>query len=105
VVGDFFKALSITLSVAVLISMFLALYVIPFSRAVVPQVIGGGPEHTDRRGAIDRWYASSLPVFLKRPALALLVALMLAAGAVAAFLPTGTGFLPVADEGGFVVDY
>jgi multidrug efflux pump subunit AcrB len=106
VVGDFFKALSITLSVAVLISMFLALFLIPLlARASYRKSTGGTPEHTDRRGAIDRWYAGSLPVFLKRPALALLVAVLLAAGAVAAFIPTGTGFLPVADEGGFVVDY
>jgi CzcA family heavy metal efflux pump len=106
VVGDFFKALSITLSVAVLISMFLALYLIPLlARASYRKSSGEVPEHTDRRGAIDRWYASSLPVFLKRPVLALMVALVLAVGAVAAFIPTGTGFLPVADEGGFVVDY
>jgi multidrug efflux pump subunit AcrB len=106
VVGDFFKALSITLSVAVLISMFLALFVIPLlARASYRAKKDNAPHHEDRRGAIDRWYTSSLPVFLKRPILALIVAILLAGGAVLAFLPMGTGFLPVADEGGFVVDY
>jgi hydrophobe/amphiphile efflux-1 (HAE1) family protein len=106
VVGDFFKALSITLSVAVLISMFLALFLIPLlARASYRAKKDNAPHHEDRRGRLDRWYASSLPAFLKRPVLALIVAVLLAGGAVLAYLPTGTGFLPVADEGGFVVDY
>jgi multidrug efflux pump subunit AcrB len=106
VVGDFFKALSITLSVAVLISMVLALFVTPLlaSAAYRPRAAGDlKPE--DRRGRLDRMYASSLPAFLGRPVLALIAVLLLAGTAVAAFVPLGTGFLPVADEGGFVIDY
>ena len=50
VVGDFFKALSITLSVAVLISMVLALFLIPLlARASHPP---RGRPHADRRGWI-----------------------------------------------------
>ncbi len=107
VVGDFFKALSITLSVAVLISMLLALFVIP----LLARTAYRGPRHADadaepaRRSVLDRWYAASLPVFLKRPILAALVALILAAAAVTGYLPVGSGFLPAADEGGFVIDY
>src|SRR6187455_598180 len=52
VVGDFFKALSITLSVAVLISMFLALFLIPLLARASYRV----KPSEDRRGAIDRWY-------------------------------------------------
>ena len=111
VVGDFFKALSITLSVAVLISMVLALFVTPLLasaayRSRAARAGGSGAGHVlDRRGRLDRIYASSLPAFLTRPVLALVVVLLLAGTAVAAFVPLGTGFLPVADEGGFVVDY
>src|SRR6185503_15144779 len=105
-VGDFFKALSITLTIAVLLSLLFALYLIPLlARATYRAKTGDEPHHEDRRGALDRMYASSLPVFLRRPALAVIVALLLAGGAVASYFPVGTGFLPAADEGGFVIDY
>ena len=106
VVGDFFKALSITLSVAVLISMVLALFLIPLlAPASYKPRPGGEAHHEDRPGWLDRFYVSTVPVFLKRPILALVIALLLAGAAVAAYLPIGSGFLPAADEGGFVIDY
>ncbi|MEO7192585.1 MAG: efflux RND transporter permease subunit [Vicinamibacterales bacterium] len=106
VVGDFFKALSITLSAAVLISLALALYLIPLlARAAYRRQAEGQLPHADRRGALDRLYAATLPAFLKRPAIAFLVALGLAGATVATFWPVGSGFLPTADEGGFVIDY
>src|SRR4029453_15079689 len=61
VVGDFFKALSITLSVAVLISLVLALTLIPLLSAFAhrsPKVAKAEGEH---HGAIDRFYVSTLP--------------------------------------------
>lgn len=106
VVGDFFKALSITLTVAVLISLVLSLTLIPLlARASYRARPDGEPHHEDRRGFIDRWYVATLPAFLKRPLAAILLALVLAGAGVAAYWPIGTGFLPAADEGGFVVDY
>src|ERR1051325_9281145 len=42
---------------------------------------------------------------IERPLVAVLVALALAAATVVLFVSSGTGFLPPADEGGFVVDY
>jgi CzcA family heavy metal efflux pump len=113
VVGDFFKALSITLSVAVLISLVLALMLIPLlaqaahrrSTSSRRSERGDGGAHAERAGILERWYAATLPSFLKRPLVAVFIALVLAGAAVAAYLPMGTGFLPAADEGGFVVDY
>jgi CzcA family heavy metal efflux pump len=105
VVGDFFKALSITLSAAVLISLVLALYLIPLLAATAYRRRSNAGAHEDRRGALDRWYVSTLPVLLEKPLLALLIALVLATAAVVAYLPVGTGFLPATDEGGFVIDY
>ena len=105
-VGDFFKALSITLTVAVLISMVLSLTLIPLlARALYRSRPEDQPHHVDRVGALDRIYVATLPALLRRRALVLPIALLLAGGAVAAYYGVGTGFLPHADEGGFVVDY
>jgi len=106
VVGDFFKALSITLSVAVLISLALALTLIPLLARMMYRVHPPDkPHHEDRAGVIDRVYVSTLPTLLRQRGLVLIVALLLAGGAVVAYLGVGTGFLPHADEGGFVIDY
>jgi CzcA family heavy metal efflux pump len=105
VVGDFFKALSITLSAAVLISLVFALYLIPVLARGAYRTASDAGKHEDQRGALDRWYAATLPTLLHRPIVALLIALVLAGAAVLAYLPVGTGFLPATDEGGFVIDY
>ena len=112
VVGQFFKALSLTLSVAVLISMVLALFLIPLlarfthdEPASAPQPGTPGPASTPRPGAIERAYLRTLPIFLGRPVVVVLALLVLAGAGVATYYQVGTGFLPAADEGGFVIDY
>ncbi len=102
VVGDFFKALSITLSVAVLISLVLSLTLIPLlSRAA--------HRHATRPEAplsgIGRIYGRTLPMTLRRPVVVFAAALVLAGVVAVTYLNVGTGFFPAADEGGFVIDY
>jgi multidrug efflux pump subunit AcrB len=105
VVGDFFKALSITLSIAVLISLALALTLIPLlSRAVHRVMPSEGDEHV-HLGALDRFYERTLPPLLRRPGLVLVVVLALVSLAAVTYTHVGTGFFPAADEGGFVIDY
>ncbi len=128
VVGDFFKALSITLSVAVLISLWLALAVIPIlasaafrrraaqghrsgERAEAAAATGSAGEahpaapESDRPGLIERWYVGTLPWLMARPVLVVLAVVVLGAAAWLTLERTGTGFFPAADEGGFVLDY
>jgi CzcA family heavy metal efflux pump len=105
VVGDFFKALSITLSAAVLISLVLALYLIPLLAGAAYRARTDERAHDDRRGFVDRWYVKTLPSLLNRPSLAFVLGILLAVAAVLAYLPVGSGFLPATDEGGFVIDY
>jgi CzcA family heavy metal efflux pump len=106
VVGDFFKALSITLSVAVLISLVLAFTLIPLlAKSMYRAHPEDRPHHVDRVGAMDRFYVATLPTLLRQRSLVLLIALLLAGAAVGAYFAVGTGFLPHADEGGFVIDY
>jgi multidrug efflux pump subunit AcrB len=117
VVGQFFHALSVTLAIAVGVSLVLALTLIPllseeWLAPAAGAVAGSTPSPT---GLLDRMaragdaladrYERSLAVALGRPralaagALALIVAGYLAQRAV------GTGFLPEMDEGAFVLDY
>jgi multidrug efflux pump subunit AcrB len=128
VVGQFFKALSLTLSVAVLISLVLALFLIPLlARFTIKKEAGpskqeagpSGPADTPDRspdlkvrppaehrdGWIARAYLRTLPAFLHRPILVLLAVVLLAGAGVFTYFQVGTGFLPAADEGGFVIDY
>jgi CzcA family heavy metal efflux pump len=105
VVGDFFRALSITLSVAVLISMVLALYVIPLLARVSYHSGAAHRAEGEKPMAVDRWYIATVPSLLRRPWLAGVIAVVLVVAAVATYFPVGSGFLPAADEGGFVIDY
>ncbi len=101
VVGQFFRALSLTLSAAVLASLVLALTLIPLLArwGVRP---AGKVEHD---GRLDVRYARTLRPLLGRPLLALAMSLLLAVLGAAMYRFVGTGFLPHADEGGFVIDY
>lgn len=104
VAGQFFRALSLSLSVAVIVSLGLSISVVPLLArwAVRRQHAPAGDNH---EGWLHRWYARSLNTMVTRPLLAGAVALLLAAATVVLFYAVGTGFLPPADEGGFVVDY
>jgi CzcA family heavy metal efflux pump len=101
VVGQFFRALSLTLSAAVLASLVLALTLIPI-------LARWGIQH-DRPaqpgGRLDALYARTLKPILQRPLLALVMALVLAVAGALLYVSVGSGFLPRADEGGFVIDY
>lgn len=105
VVGQFFAALSLTLTVAVLVSLVLAFTVIPLlCAAYLPhEARGGHVEHA--AGRVERAYDAALDrVMHHRGALAAVV-LLLSVGGVVAYRATGTGFLPEMDEGAFVLDY
>jgi len=115
VVGQFFIALSVTLTIAVLVSLVLALTVIPLlseqflSAHDVERADGANRSVFARMAAqLDRfgaWYAGSLARTLPRPrAVAAAAAALVVAGVVAQRF-VGTAFLPEMDEGAFVLDY
>jgi CzcA family heavy metal efflux pump len=121
VVGQFFAALSITLTIAVMVSLLLALSIIPLmadqflteedaeldqSATTTARKRGGALQRiSDALDALSLRYQRSLERVLHHPRR------MLAAGGlliVAGFLAqrfVGTGFLPEMDEGAFVLDY
>jgi multidrug efflux pump subunit AcrB len=111
VVGQFFRALSLTLSVSVLISLGLALTLIPL---LSRRVFGGGgartarttPHSGPRWGArLEAFYGRALAASLRRPRWALVAAALLAVIAFLLGWKIPSGFLPQMDEGGFVIDY
>ncbi|MEO6223888.1 MAG: efflux RND transporter permease subunit, partial [Vicinamibacterales bacterium] len=110
VVGQFFRALSLTLSVAVLVSLVLSLTLIPllaralYRRRGAPAQVAADPA-AEHHGRLERAYVATLPAWLRRPAIAAIALVVLGAAAVVTFRAVGTGFLPAADEGGFVIDY
>ncbi len=103
VVGQFFRALSLTLSAAVLASLILSLTVIPHLARW--GIIRDRPAAPHQRNRIDALYARTLRPFVGRPLLALFAVILLAAAGAALYFVVGTGFLPRADEGGFIIDY
>jgi CzcA family heavy metal efflux pump len=111
VIGQFFRALSITLASAVLISLVQALTLIPllarWAATNRDKHAGGDGKaaHEHKTGALERFYSRTLDATMHRPALGIVIALVLAIAGGLLFMRIGTGFLPAADEGGFVVDY
>ncbi len=116
VAGQFFTALSITLTVSVLVSLVLAVTIIPLLSEQF--LTTGDAEHLpdvapsgvlQRIGAgLDRLagsYERGLGEALQHVRLVALVAVVLVGAGVAAYRLVGTGFLPEMDEGSFIVDY
>ena len=127
VVGQFFAALSITLTIAVLISLVLAVTIIPllaeaFLQADPEELAADarrGTIHEGGRGkvtgalaaigrAIDTLsekYQRSLDRALHHTRLMIVGAVLLLVGGFFAYRAVPTGFLPEIDEGAFVLDY
>ncbi|HKW41532.1 MAG TPA: efflux RND transporter permease subunit [Gemmatimonadales bacterium] len=116
VVGQFFHALSITLTIAVLVSLVLACSIIPLlsehyltARDAEHAAPAGTPTALDRLGrAIDALavrYSRALGAVLVHPRRVIAVAIGLAVAGFGAYRVAETGFLPEMDEGAFVLDY
>jgi len=105
VTGAFFKALSLTMASALVISFFVAWLAVPlmagwFLRAKESRTV-------ERRLStrIHSHYGRLMQRLLQRPTLVLLgIGPVLLAGFVG-FKRVGSGFMPATDEGGFILDY
>jgi CzcA family heavy metal efflux pump len=102
-VGRFFVALAATLSAAVLLSLAVALTVVPLAAAAWMR--RSSAPSAERVPWYVRGYTRGLGPMLRRPWIGVaLGALLLVIGGVSA-RALGTGFLPEMDEGAFVLDY
>ena len=112
VVGQFFAALATTLTVAVLVSLVLALTIIPllaeqFVTAHEVESTTAGPLHRAQQAldALGERYERALAAVLHHPRRIGVAALLFVIVGVVFMRLVGTGFLPEMDEGAFVLDY
>jgi CzcA family heavy metal efflux pump len=122
--GQFFAALSLTLTIAVLVSLVIALTIIPLLSAQYVTATNAGVEDSDqslgpsvgkRHGVMDRLahaidalstlYERSLARVLNHARWVIVTAITLVVAGFLANHFVGTGFLPDMDEGAFVLDY
>ena len=101
VAGQFFVALSLSLAAAVVLSL-------PIALALLPALAANFLRPTKRAsagGKLAETYATLLGRALAHPGRVALVALVLIGGGGFLFTRVPTDFLPEADEGGYVIDY
>jgi CzcA family heavy metal efflux pump len=106
VTGAFFQALSLTMAIALGWSFLIAWLVVPLLAALLLRQRDADQHEGGRVGAwIQRAYAGLMRRLLPRPALVLLAVVPCAWWGWSSFQRVGTGFMPVMDEGGFILDY
>jgi CzcA family heavy metal efflux pump len=113
VVGQFFKALSITLTIAVLVSLVLAVTIIPLlADAFLDGEVAGTPARpgvltriATATDALSNRYRRSLDRALHHTRLMIVGAVLMIAAGFLVYKLVPTGFLPEIDEGAFVLDY
>jgi CzcA family heavy metal efflux pump len=106
VTGAFFKALSLTMAAALVISFLITWLAVPL---LADHFLGtkDAEPHPDNR--MMRWlhdgYSRLLPRLIARPVLLLVGLVPLLGLGLLAYLNVGSGFMPAMDEGGFILDY
>jgi CzcA family heavy metal efflux pump len=106
VTGAFFKALSLTMASALIISYLLTWIAVPLlaERFLDKRHSAEHPQGRFTKGMMER-YQNVLQRWLKRPVLVLLLIVPLLVLGGVAYTQVGTGFMPKMDEGGFILDY
>ncbi len=104
VTGAFFKALSLTMASILAISLLLSWLVIPL---LSEHLLGTKQEEQEasRISRFGRGYEWLLTRLLRQPWLVLPFLLAVIGAGALAYPQVGSGFMPVMDEGGFVLDY
>jgi CzcA family heavy metal efflux pump len=111
VVGDFFRALAFTVTSAVLVSLVVALTLVPLAATWALSGVDRGrqsagmPGLPTTGGGLLGTYNSILKTVVPRPVIAAIVLVLLVAMGAALAPALERGFLPQMDEGAFVIDY
>ena len=106
VTGAFFKALSLTMAVALIISFLIALLAVPI---LADHLLTQKDADQEEGGRFTEWlhirYQQMMKRLLARPWLVLLAIIPLLALGWIGYKHVGSGFMPTIDEGGFILDY
>ena len=107
VTGAFFKALSLTMATGLLFSFVITWVAVPLA---ADWLLGVREAERKDSGGLMGWfnerYASLSGRIVRRPVWVMMIlTLPLLAIGYFAFNKVGTGFMPVMDEGGFIIDY
>ena len=106
VTGAFFKALSLTMALSLIVSLFLSLLFGPLlaSKFIHPKDFE--KEAGNNRGCkIEKYYKKSLDLLIRRKFLVVPVILTLVTAGYFIYSGIGSGFMPEMDEGAFILDY
>lgn len=106
ITGAFFKALSLTMASALIISFLVTWLAVPL---LADYFLNEKDANQKEGGRINAWmhhrYEALMKHLLVKPVLVLLFVLPLIGFGLLAFNKIGSGFMPVLDEGGFILDY
>src|SRR5271156_2348184 len=110
VTGSFFRALAITMSVALLSSLLLAVTWTPGLAVVLlkqrhAEAESAHPAPGPVLGQVMLWHHRALDWSLRRPVWLGVACLLLAVGSFFVYRGLGSDLLPEVDEGGFILDY
>ncbi len=109
VTGVFFRALAITVGMALLTSLALALTWTPTLSHYFLRNRRPGASGPARHESVPAWlmkaYERTLRFALEHPLALVLFTIVLIAGSYLCYTHTGSDLLPAMDEGGFIVDY
>ncbi|MEO6992539.1 MAG: efflux RND transporter permease subunit, partial [Lacunisphaera sp.] len=106
VTGAFFKALSLTMAMSLVISFLVAWLAVP----VLADHFLSEKDAREKEGGrvaarVNDWYGRLMKRVLGRPVLLLFVVVPLLIVAYVSYRQVGSGFMPSMDEGGFILDY
>ena len=105
IVGEFFKALCLTLGISVLLSLVFALTIIPLFSMRFLSAQTHRPSSEKLIAPVNRGYEKAVRWALRRRLIVVIAAAVCVALAVLCYTKLETGFLPEMDEGGFILDY
>ena len=111
VTGSFFRALAITMAIALLTSLALALSFTPGLAILLLGEREAEPVHAEEAhatgllGRVLGWHKRTLDWSLSRPLWLGIFCVLLVAGTYFGYRSLGSDLLPEMDEGGFVLDY
>ncbi|HEV2313988.1 MAG TPA: efflux RND transporter permease subunit [Candidatus Acidoferrales bacterium] len=105
IVGEFFKALCLTLGISVLLSLVFALTIIPLFSMRFLSAQTHRPSSERLIAPVNRGYEKAVRWALRRRLIVVIAAAACVVLAVFCYTKLETGFLPEMDEGGFILDY